>query len=626
MNPTPASNRRLRRALPWGGLAIIALSSCTLAFASGRIEKEESAYGGKQARECLPDKLNVSDVLPGAGLAVAPLRGSHDASPRTQISMLGAPPGEIANVSVSGSDTGDHRGRLLAYSQGDGASFVPDKPFVAGETVSVHGELHAATGTKHFSYGFTISYPDPIKYVTPSPPPSAQPGEVLSFHSAPDLHPPSVDVTYHDPQHDTPGYIFAAPYTGPAQTGPMIFEADGQPLWIDPLPAGLFATNLQVQEMNGRKVLTWWQGYIPPQGFGLGEEIVADSSYRPIMHVHPGNGFEADLHDFHFEPNNTALLTIFSTIHCNLSSDGGPRDAAVTDASYQELDLSTGLVRREWHSVDHVPLTASYASPVQSSAEWPFDYFHINSIDPRSDGSTLISARNTWGIYLLNTETGQITTTAGGKEPSVKMESGTSMAYQHDATTLPDGDISVFDNGGVPVVHPQSRVLILSLNPQEGTDSEVTQLDHPRPLQSGSQGNVQPLSDGNWFVDWGSEPYFTEFNSAGQMIYDAHMPKPTESYRGYKFEWTGTPSSPPAIAVEHGGHAGLEVYASWNGATGVASWRVLGGSSSSQLRTLTQASKSGFETTIEVPAEPYVQVQALDSSGAVIGTSATVKG
>jgi hypothetical protein len=625
MDPT-ASNRRLRRYLPWGAIAIVALSTGTIAVASVRIGKEQAAYGGKPARECVPATLNVSSVLPGTGLSVAPLPGSRDASPRTQISMLGVSPYEIGDISVTGSSTGHHRGYLEAYSQGDGASFVPKHPFKAGETVSVRGKLHLPTGVRRFGYRFRVSYPDPIKYVAPSPAPAAKPGEVQNFHSEPGLHPPSVDVTYYSSEHDGAGYIFAAPYTGPGQTGPMIFRPNGQLVWMDPVPTGLFATNLQVQSVGGENMLTWWQGYIPPQGFGLGEEVVANSAYEPVMHVHAGNGYEADLHDFHIEPNDTALVTVFSTIHCNLSADGGPRDAAVTDAIYQELDLKTGLVRREWHSVDHVPLGASYASPVQSSAEWPFDYFHLNSIDPRADGTTLISARNTWAFYLLDTQTGQITTTVGGKESNVKLENGTSMAYQHDATTLPDGNISIFDNGGVPNVHPQSRALIVALNLQDRIDDKVTEFEHPRPLQSGSQGNVQALPDGHWFVNWGSEAYFSEFTPSGQLIYDAHMPKPTESYRGYKFEWTGTPKSPPAVAVEADGASQLTVYASWNGATTLARWRVLGGDSPGQLRPLATAATTGFETGITVPSQRYIQVQALDSTGAAIGTSATVNG
>ncbi len=622
----PRANKRLHRYLPWGAALVVVLSTSTLALASGRIEKEQAAYGGKPARQCVPNTLNVSAVLPRTGLAVAPLPGSHDASPRTQISMLGTPPWDISNLDVTGSETGHHRGRLIGYSQADGASFVPDRPFRAGETVKVRGELHTSDGARRFSYRFTVSYPDPIKYVTPAPAPAAKPNEVQSFHSAPDLHPSSVEVTVDSPRREGHGDIFAAPYTGAGQAGPMIFEPDGRLVWMDPLPAGLVGTNLQVQSLEGQRVLTWWQGYIPPQGFGLGEEVVANSAYQSILHVHAGNGFEADLHDFHIEPNGTALLTVFSTIHCNLSADGGPRDGAVTDAIYQELDLRTGLVRREWHSLDHVALGASYASPVQSSAEWPYDYFHLNSINPRANGTTLLSARNTWSLYVLNTQTGQIETTIGGKESSVKLEAGSATAYQHDATTLPGGDISVFDNGGVPMVHPQSRALILALNTRARTASQVTEFEHPRALQAGSQGNVQPLPNGDWFVDWGSEPYFTEFSPSGQVLYDAHMPKPTESYRGYKFRWTATPAYPPSIAVEANGGTGLNVYASWNGATTVARWRVLGGSSPTALRPLKTAPKDGFETVVHVRSERYLQVEAIDFDRAAIGHSRVLGG
>jgi hypothetical protein len=65
------------------------------------------------------------------------------------------------------------------------------------------------------------------------------------------------------------------------------------------------------------------------------------------------------------------------------------------------------------------------------------------------------------------------------------------------------------------------------------------------------------------------------------------------------------------------------VYASWNGATQVASWRVLAGSSASGLRAVANTSRSGFETAIPVP-QSYTtfKVEALDANGRVIGTSA----
>ena len=71
------------------------------------------------------------------------------------------------------------------------------------------------------------------------------------FHSRPDLQPPALAVTARSPQ-TTPGDIFTAPYSGPGQSGPMIFDEAGNLVWFDPLPAGTEATNLQVQQLDGQ--------------------------------------------------------------------------------------------------------------------------------------------------------------------------------------------------------------------------------------------------------------------------------------------------------------------------------------------------------------------------------------
>src|SRR6201999_1080455 len=150
-----------------------------------------------------------------------------------------------------------------------------------------------------------------------------------------------------------------------------------------------------------------------------------------------GNGLPADLHDFKITSRNTALLTAFDPIRCNLSKVGGPAYGAVTDSIFQEIDLKTHLVRREWHPLDHVPLTHSYSSATTTSTAWPFDYFHLNSIDLHEDGSILISSRNTSALYELNSA-GQITAQLGGKNGSEKLGKGTATAYQHDAQELPN--------------------------------------------------------------------------------------------------------------------------------------------------------------------------------------------
>jgi hypothetical protein len=620
----PPNPHRLRKLLACAGLLLVLSSATTLAFASKRIVADQASAATSAASPCVPSTLNRSAVLPGTSLAVSPLPDSYDASPDTQISLLGAPPSALGDVSVRGSRTGRHSGSLKAYSQGDGASFVSSKPFYPGETVSVRGRLTVAGKAQTFAFHFVVSTPDHLRYVAPTHA-SADAAEVQRFHSRPELEPPALVITATSPQ-TSPGDLFSAPYSGPGQNGPMIFDETGNVVWFDPVPSGDAASNLQVQQLDGKPVLTWWQGYIPPQGFGEGEEVILNSDYDLVGHVYAGNGFKADLHDFHITPQGTAVMTVFDPIDCDLAALGGPHNGAVTDAIFQEIDLRTGLVRREWHSVDHIPLSDSYSSAKGTSTEWPFDFFHLNSIDQLPSGRTLISARNTWTLYELNTLTGQVLLRIGGKHSEVKLAGGTATAFQHDATMLANGTISVFDNGGVPKVQPQSLGLVVSVNPTTKTDTLVSQFAHPSALSSGSQGDIQQLANGDMFVGWGAEPYFSEFSASGQLLFDGHMHGSYESYRTYRFPWVGTPHTAPAIAAVPA-NAAVTVYASWNGSTQVASWRVLAGSSPNALAPVATATRTGFETAITTPARaPYVAVQALESSGAVIGTSKTIKG
>ncbi len=620
---------RLRRGLLGGALLVVLASTTALVFASRRISAEQSAYTAPSAGRCTPATLNRSAILPGTTLAVSPLPDSYVASPATQISLLGAPASAIGDLRVSASQTGSHAGRLLAYSQGDGASFVPSKPFVSGETVTVRGKVHEGSRTQPFAFHFVIAHED-VSLAGAAATSSAvkDPDEWQHFQSAPELKAPDLVVTTHN-SGTTPGDLFTAPYDGPGPNGLMIFEESGNLVWFHPLPPNKFATNLQVQQDNGQPVLTWWQGYIPPQGFGQGEEIIDNTSYQQIGSVHAGNGFLADLHEFRITPQGTALLTVFNPIQCNLSSVGGPSGSAVTDAIFQEIDMKTGLVRKEWASLNYVPMADSYSTATGSSLAWPFDFFHLNSIDPLANGRTLISARNTSTLYELNTATGQVLTRIGGKHSNFKLSSGAATAFQHDATVLPSGVISVFDNGGVPQVHSQSRALILSVSPTAKTDTVVAEYEHSSPtLLSGSQGNVQSLEDGNVFVGWGAEPYFSEFTAGGQLLYDAHMHGSYQAYRTYRFPWAGSPVEAPAIAASpEGAGKPVKVYASWNGDTRTASWQVLAGPSPQQLAPVASAPRNGFETEITTPsAEAYVAVQALDASGAVLGTSRTIAG
>ncbi len=294
----------------------------------------------------------------------------------------------------------------------------------------------------------------------------------------------------------------------------------------------------------------------------------------------------------------------------------------------QEVDVRTGLVMFQWTSLDHVALAESYASARNSSTSSPFDFFHINSINVDPDGTLLVSARNTWTIYEIDPRTGEIDWRLGGKRSSFAMGAGSTTAWQHDPRVLPDGAISIFDNGASPDVHRQSRGIVVTLNAQAGSAALDEQIVHPPPLLADSQGNMQALENGDWFVGWGQDPALSEFSASGALLFDAHFPAHTQSYRDFRFPWTGTPHEAPAFAFERAAGGAGVVYASWNGATQLAGWRVLAGASARALRPVAQAPRGGFETAIALPAGTsgrYLAVQALDAAGQVIGTAVTAK-
>jgi hypothetical protein len=572
----------------------------------------------------VPATLGRSALL-GRAVTVSPAPGSMVASAKTQISMLGVPAAELTGVKVTGSVSGSHPGRLAPYSQGDGASFLPARPFVAGEHVTVRFELVSSERRTPLAYAFTVAVADHGGAAGGSPRPASLPRDYQRFHSRPDLRPPTVDVTT-DAATTSPGDLLLAPYSGPGQYGPMILDEHGGLLWFKALsPPGTRAADLRVQSLEGQPVLTYWQDPLVDATSARAGIVILNSAYEQIATVRAGNGYQPDLHEFQITPRGTALLTVYDGLDCNLRAYGGPAKGAVADTLMQELDLETGLVRFEWHSLDHVPMSDSHAAPRPAEEREPWDYFHINSVAVLRDGSLLIDARNTWAAYDVDPRTGQIAWRLGGKRSSFKLAPGAAPAWQHDAREQANGNITFFDNGATPKVHAQSRVIELALNRSSMTATLARGVAHSPALVAGSQGNLQVLPDGGWMVGWGQVPYLSEYDPSGRLVFDAHLPATYESYRVFRQSWTGQPHTLPSLALLRSGSA-VTAYASWNGATAVASWRVLSGASPSALSPLATTPRRGFETAIALSPAPahgsYVVAQALDASGAVLGSSA----
>lgn len=561
-------------------------------------------------------------------VTISPISGTPAASPHTQISFLGAPASEISDISVVGSRSGSHPGHLRSYDSATGASFIPNAGFEEGERVTVQAMVGPAHHQQRVTSSFQIARLFHYKFPPKGAHQAATSGAgVQSFVSEPGLHPPAITVQADSPSASA-GDIFFAFNEGTAQWGPTIVNGSGGLIWFQPVPSDEHAMDFKVAEYAHEPALVWWQGYIAPIGVGFGTDEIYNDRYQKVAEVSGGNGYHADLHEVLVTPQGQAYITAYSLVDVNLSSLHGFKEAGLLDAVMQEIDIKTGLVMWEWQSYGHVSLDESYSKP-PSSKGWPYDYFHINSIslDPSGDGNILISARNTWAGYEINHATGQIEWQLGGKKPSFKMGPGTETAYQHDIRWQPNGTITAFDDGASPQVHKQSRVIHEQIEWKTKEVKLISAEVHSPALIADSQGNDQLLSNGNSFVGWGQAPYITEFASNGSLLFQAQLPGKGDSYRAYRFPWKGTPASPPDIAVSNGASGTVNVYASWNGATEVSSWRVLGWDEVHHTSVLGAAPIAGFETMIPVKSgDSWYAVQAISASGKVLATSNAAKG
>ena len=112
----------------------------------------------------------------------------------------------------------------MAFSQGDGASFLPDGPFQAGEQVTVAAAARGAVPAR-LSFSFDVDTPVVTSKIASFPNPAAAGADVLSFYTLPDAHPPVLTVTTPD-QDPGAGDILTTNGPGPGQYGPLIYDAE----------------------------------------------------------------------------------------------------------------------------------------------------------------------------------------------------------------------------------------------------------------------------------------------------------------------------------------------------------------------------------------------------------------
>ncbi len=551
-----------------------------------------------------------------AAVSVSPQPNSRFASPQTQLSFRGASVADVGKITVTGSRSGRHSGTVRAHSDGHGASWIPRKRFLSDERITVRHAMDV-TGATGGEYRLRTARFTALPEAADTK--RGDTKQILSLRSRPDIHPPIPQILQPPTPDAFAAKTFLAPKLGKGDGGQMILDERGRMVYFSPTPDHQTSSDFRVQTYRGQPVLTYWQG-ASSRGEGHGDIFLLDQRYHRVARVRAGNGYSFDMHEANITPRNTLLAIIYQPVRHDLRPLSTVRRGVAIDSIVQEVDIETGLVLFEWHSLDHVPLTESVRDDITPNTS-RIDYFHLNSVNEDGDG-VIISARRTSAVYRIAKATGRIDWRLGGKKSDFRMGPGTQFALQHDAHVQPDGTIRIFDNSSEDL-DERSRSLVLRLDHEQKTATRVADVRLPgQKLFAATQGNNQRLPNGSLMIGWGSQGRGTEIGPDGKVRFDVDLPAGYDNYRYYRMPWQGRPTAPPKVRAKAAPSGATNVWVSWNGATEVARWQVLGPDGAvlgSQVWT-------SFETYIRVPGRPAsVRLQALDAAGRVLGTSRTTR-
>lgn len=492
------------------------------------------------------------------------------------------------------------------------------------------------------------------------------------FHSARNLHPPKLKVLERKGGLANGDFLvanlpnaFPGPMTG--EGGPMILDNKAQPVWVLGVGRKQGAADLQQETYEpcgiatcAEPVLVWWEGLNTAQGITTkGKVFVADESYRTIATLKAASPWVISLHDASIVGQDIWVTVYRLLPHQNLKRYGGAKHGVVYDVGVQEYNLKTGKLLYTWDALNpghkpNVPLSASESPPPHKGA---WDAYHLNAVQALPDGSLLVSMRNTEAVYLLDPATHKILWTLGGKHSTFKFGKGAKFYWQHDGrlvdpasggigknvklTVFNDNCCKITAGGSFAAPNGPSEGMVLRLNTVSKTAKLVKSYRHTPKVQAGFLGSTQVLPNNDVLVGWGSDfqplTYFSEYSKSGKQILDVQWPHKDESYRALYVQapksgacptstttcWVGTPFYKPKGAVAKASGK-TTVYASWNGATEVAKWAVLAGSSAGHLKKVASQSRTGFETAIALKKSyGHYEVEALDAQGKVLSTSKT---
>jgi hypothetical protein len=246
-------------------------------------------------------------------------------------------------------------------------------------------------------------------------------------------------------------------------------------------------------------------------------------------------GTGADGHDLQLLEDGDYLMEAYKPrTGVDLSPWGGPSNATVLDAEIQELTPEGALVW-SWNSAGHIDPSETVPWGIHRTETAPgvYDLVHLNSLQPDGDG-IVFSARHLDAVYRVRRGDGSIDWKLGGTTTPQSLAfvddplGASSFGGQHDARILPDGTLTVHDNGTSRGRPP--RAVRYQIDSTARTATLLEEVTDPRATASTCCGSARRLPGGDWVMSWGSVGLVTELTPTGSPVLSIETPT-TFSYR-----------------------------------------------------------------------------------------------
>jgi hypothetical protein len=490
-------------------------------------------------------------------------------------------------ISVVGSVSGNHTGDFLLTDDDQTIVFNPHQPFAYDEvvTVSVQRGIRSLTNfeVKNYSFNFTTETEGIAQHYA-----GVFDDDITMMQNASDYLSgenilvdtlPAPTITIDSLNNPAPGYIFIAAWDRnvPRLYGNFIFILDSVGHILDSVRVNGAPFDFQIQP-NG--LLSYALGdftiNVPLPGQDL-RQIVLDSTLAVVDSFHTKNGYVTDFHEFLMLPNGHVMMMSYHSIIFDMSTivPGGKTNCELVINIIQEQDTDKNVVF-EWRNLDHIPITDSDLDLTGSR----INYSTLNAFEIDDDGNILASFRNHSEIMKINRATGEIMWRMGSPRGEFTFDGEHEenapyyYARQHDIRRLPNGNISLFDNGQFHTP-PYSRGVEYALDEVNKVATLISEFRYPNGnIFCATAGNAQKLSNDGWFIGYGfPNPQFVERNAVeyhpdGSIALELSLPANVLAYRAYKFPWKELIKK-PSVTIEEVLEGNTYVFNSGTNITGV---------------------------------------------------------